>query len=156
MVVTLLIYTPFKEIKMPINTRTEYAVRALLEIIDNNNEPISVRQISETQRLPRKYVEHLLANLKSAGLIESTTGSKGGYVLKKDPLLIKLYDVVKAVEDITWDVRCGNRNHDYCMGNACHLTGFWNEFGDKLDALLKDFSLNDIHRLVLAKGVSGA
>ncbi len=129
---------------MPINTRTEYAIRALLEMIKSDNEPVSVRQISEVQHLPKKYVEHLLAKLKSAGLIESTTGSKGGYILKLDPLVIKLYDVVKAVNDTSWEMRCGNRNQDFCLGQDCHLSGFWNVVGDQIDALLKTFSLHDI------------
>ena len=139
---------------MPVNTRTEYAIRALLEMIESDNEPVSVRQISDTQHLPRKYVEHLLANLKAAGLIESVTGSKGGYVLKLDPLMIKLYDVVKAVDYASWNMRCGNRNQEYCIGTECRLHGFWDEVSDQVDKLLMNYSLSDISHQVSAREVA--
>jgi len=141
---------------MPVNTRTEYAIRALLEMIESDNEPISVRQISETQHLPRKYVEHLLSNLKAAGLVESVTGSKGGYVLKLDPLMIKLYDVVKAVDYASWDMRCGNRNQEYCLGVSCRLHNFWDKVSDEMDKLLMNYSLSDISQQVRAEGDSDA
>jgi biotin operon repressor len=68
---------------MAVNTRTEYALRALLEITDSQQDAVSAQKICEHQELPKKYIERLLGNLKAAGLIISSAGAKGGYVLAK-------------------------------------------------------------------------
>ena len=50
---------------MAVNTRTEYALRALLEIADSSREAVSAKKICQRQALPKKYIEHLLADLNS-------------------------------------------------------------------------------------------
>ncbi|HOQ84067.1 MAG TPA: Rrf2 family transcriptional regulator, partial [Candidatus Syntrophosphaera thermopropionivorans] len=84
---------------MPVSTKTEYALRALVEIAEHPEGTISAQNICNQQQLPKKYIEHLLSSLKNAGLIISSAGLKGGYVLAQSPDAITLYDVMKAVDD---------------------------------------------------------
>ncbi|HRY84780.1 MAG TPA: Rrf2 family transcriptional regulator, partial [Candidatus Cloacimonadota bacterium] len=104
---------------MAINTRTEYALRALIELAGSNEDALSAREICERQDLPKKYVEHLLAGLKAAELISSSAGSRGGYVLSRSPEQIDLAQIMAAVEDKSQDLACYSCKESYCLGTSC-------------------------------------
>ncbi|RKY23092.1 MAG: Rrf2 family transcriptional regulator, partial [Planctomycetota bacterium] len=71
---------------MKLSTRTRYGVRALLELAGSYGKgPLQIKVIAHRQDISVKYLEQLIAILKSAGLVKSIRGSKGGYVLAKTP-----------------------------------------------------------------------
>ncbi len=131
---------------MAINTRTEYALRALIEMVGSENEPLSAREICIRQDLPKKYVEHLLAGLKSAGVIRSSSGSKGGYTLTKDAGEISLLEVMKAVDDGTFDLHCYSGRDAYCLGENCGLSSVFGALTEKLNQVLTEFTLRDFYK----------
>lgn len=128
---------------MAVNTRTEYALRALLEMQRNGKEAISAQKICVNQQLPKKYVEHLLGALKSAGLITSSAGSRGGYVLACPARNISLYDVMKAVGDLTLELDCC-MDKQFCMGDKCVLSHIFSEIGQKQRLLFSSYTLDQI------------
>lgn len=132
---------------MAINTRTEYAIRALLEIMDGGSEPVSTSEICKRQLLPKKYIEHLLAGLKAAGYVHSTPGSKGGYLLATAPEKILLYDVMHAVEDTAWEPTCNINDGKYCMGSECGLQVLWQRVSEDLKQRLNTYNLKEIHKI---------
>ncbi|ARV59230.1 transcriptional regulator [Nostocales cyanobacterium HT-58-2] len=85
---------------MKLSSKSEYALLALLELAKHyqNDESLHVREIAALQNLPKSYLEQILATLKRGGLIRSTRGSKGGYVLAHDPKNITVWDVVNCME----------------------------------------------------------
>lgn len=131
---------------MAVTTRSEYAIRALLEIASSNTEAISAQRICENQGLPKKYIERLLGNLKNAGLISSSSGARGGYILAKPADQIKLLDILAAVEDSSLDPTCSNGSNRFCPKEQCELRGFFRELGGAINKLLAGYSLGDIHR----------
>ena len=133
---------------MQISTRTEYALRALLEMIKSSEIPISAREICERQKLPRKYIERLLGNLKSAGLVESSTGAKGGYVLAKQPAEINLLQVMQAVEDRSWEMSCVSNPPEHCIGQECNLHLVWDEVYQNVKGILSGYSLDKIDDMI--------
>jgi Rrf2 family protein len=133
--------------KVAINTRTEYAIRALLEIMDSKNEPVSTAEICRKQSLPKKYVEHLLAGLKTAGILSSTSGSKGGYLLAKDPSQIELFSIMTAVEDTAWQLGCDSKSNRFCLGNKCTLQSVWSQISEQMKAFLTTYTLAKIYQL---------
>ena len=112
---------------MAVNTRTEYALRALLEITDSQQDAVSAQKICEHQELPKKYIERLLGNLKAAGLIISSAGAKGGYVLAKPAEDITLQQVLSAVD------------------GGCSLNVFFTELGGRMRHLLSEYTLASIY-----------
>jgi Rrf2 family protein len=128
---------------MAVNTRTEYALRALLEMLESTEGAVSAQKISERQVLPKKYIEHLLHSLKSAGLIVSSAGSKGGYVLSRDPDSISLLDVMQAVDDRSLELSC-SMDKEFCLGQNCRLSPFFNELADRQRKLFSSYSLSRI------------
>lgn len=130
---------------MAVNTRTEYALRALLEIADSPKEAVSAQKICDHQALPKKYIERLLGNLKSAGLIESCSGAKGGYNLAKPASQISLKQVLQAVEDDSLDPTCSAGSTRFCPGGDCALRAFFTKLGDEMTKMLSEYSLADIY-----------
>ena len=130
---------------MAVNTRTEYALRALLEIADNPQEAVSAQKICQNQSLPKKYIERLLANLKTASLIVSSSGVRGGYVLSRDPEDISFLDILRAVQDESLDPTCNLDSHRFCPKGKCPLSGFFKILGARINAILCEYSLADIY-----------
>ena len=81
------------------STRGDYASRALLSLVLNDNgRPTSVRDIAERTGLPQPYLEQILLALKGAGLVRSKRGVGGGYVMARDPSDITIGMIVRAVD----------------------------------------------------------
>jgi len=84
---------------MKLSTRTRYAVRAIIELAQNDsNRPLQLKIIAQRQDISVKYLEQLMAILRSAGFVRSIRGSKGGYVLARAPNQIKLNEVLHRLE----------------------------------------------------------
>jgi Rrf2 family protein len=64
------------------------------------NESLQIQQIALLQNIPNRYLEQLLATLRRGGLIKSIRGSKGGYILARDPQQITLLDVLNCIEGV--------------------------------------------------------
>jgi Rrf2 family protein len=79
--------------------KTRYALRSLLYIAeDTAGAPVQLARIAETQRVPPKYLELIMLDLKKAGLVASTRGPRGGYLLTRDPTEISFGEIVRAME----------------------------------------------------------
>ncbi|MEE3719034.1 Rrf2 family transcriptional regulator [Tumidithrix elongata RA019] len=85
---------------MELSVKSEYAILALLELTGSfaSDQPLQIRQIASLQNIPDRYLEQLLATLKRQGLVKSQRGSKGGYILAREPWSINILDVVRCIE----------------------------------------------------------
>jgi Rrf2 family protein len=84
---------------MKLSTRTRYGVRAILELALNDDKgPLQLKIIAHRQDISLKYLEQLMAILRTTGFVKSLRGAKGGYVLAKAANQIKLSDVFGALE----------------------------------------------------------
>ncbi|HRS19749.1 MAG TPA: Rrf2 family transcriptional regulator, partial [Bacteroidales bacterium] len=71
---------------MKLNTKTRYGLRAIIEIAMNSSEHgVLQKDIAKTQNISNKYLDQIIAELKSADLIVNTGGKKSGYRLNGDP-----------------------------------------------------------------------
>src|SRR6185503_5466636 len=69
--------------------KTRYALRSLLFLAEEQGgAPVQLARIAETQRVPPKYLELIMIDLKRAGLVKSVRGPKGGYRLAREPAQI--------------------------------------------------------------------
>lgn len=85
---------------MQLKLTTDYALHLLCRLA-NERFPLSVPELSEDLGIPKRYTAKVMGMLKEAGLVESTSGTKGGYELAGSPCKVTLLDVVKAVEGTT-------------------------------------------------------
>ena len=92
---------------MKLSLRGEYALRALLVLGLNYDENVvRIQAISEQQNIPKRFLEQILNDLKSAGIVQSRRGVAGGYRLAKNPDQISLASVVRHIEGALAPVSC--------------------------------------------------
>ena len=92
---------------MRLSLRGEYALRALLVLGLRYDEPLMrIQAISDQQNIPKRFLEQILNDLKSAGFVQSRRGVAGGYRLAKPPEEITLAAVVRHIEGALAPVSC--------------------------------------------------
>ena len=98
---------------MKISAKTDYACRALLELALHwpPKEPLQIQEIARNQKIPVKFLTHILVQLKQSGYVESSRGQKGGYVLIKAPKDIRLGDVIRDFSNIEFIPKKKNKSN---------------------------------------------
>src|SRR6266850_6590221 len=94
---------------MKISVRGEYALRALLVLardFQEDDSVVRIQEISRRQNIPKRFLEQILNDLKSAGILESKRGIAGGYRLKLPPDRITLAEVIRHIEGPLAPVSC--------------------------------------------------
>ena len=92
---------------MMFSTKAEYGVRVMVELARRAGEdPIPLAEIAAHDGLPLAYLEHLVARLRKAGLVDSRRGSRGGYMLARSPTEITMAEVVEALEGSIAPIEC--------------------------------------------------
>ncbi len=101
---------------MKLSLRGEYALRALLVLgLNYEQGVVRIQRISEQQNIPKRFLEQILNDLKSAGMVQSRRGVAGGYRLAKRPEQISLASVVRHVEGALAPVSCvSERFYEKC------------------------------------------
>lgn len=84
---------------MKISTKTEYGVRALIYMGERQNDgALSLTQIAQDLEISLFFLEKIFSDLKSAGIVSSSRGKKGGYTLQKPMNEVLLSDIVRILE----------------------------------------------------------
>jgi Rrf2 family cysteine metabolism transcriptional repressor len=92
---------------MMFSTKAEYGVRVMVELARRaGGEPIPLAEIAANDGLPLAYLEHLVARLRRAGLVDSRRGSRGGYMLARPSTEITMAEVVEALEGSIAPIEC--------------------------------------------------
>jgi Rrf2 family protein len=114
---------------LKISQKTEYALRAMIQLAEHGGETLlSAREISETQRIPLRFLEQQLGSLSKAGLVESFRGAGGGCRLAKDAATVTVADVVDAIEGPFYPMFCLDPGDHTCWQDArCGLQDLWGD-----------------------------
>ena len=101
---------------MKLSLRGEYALRALLVLGLNYGQAVTrIQSISQQQNIPKRFLEQILNELKSAGFVASRRGVSGGYRLARPPEEITLAAVVRHIEGALAPVSCvSERFYEKC------------------------------------------
>jgi Rrf2 family protein len=85
---------------LDLSAKVEYALLALLELARHHEKkvPLTMNEIAAKQPIPERYLEQILTQVRRAGLVHSQRGSKGGFVLMREPWQITLLEIVTLVE----------------------------------------------------------
>ena len=109
--------------------------------------PVTGREIAAQERLPADYVEQILLRLRRAGVITSTRGARGGYMLAKPPEEISIRSVIHASELETFDLHCLSHpvEEDRCAASHnCSIRPVWVLLQTKIDDVLEGVCLADL------------
>jgi Rrf2 family iron-sulfur cluster assembly transcriptional regulator len=126
---------------MKLTSKGRYAVTAMLDLaLHANQGPVTLAAISERQGISLSYLEQLFTRLRRNGLVSSTRGPGGGYLLSGDAADIAIADVVTAVDETVNATRCGGEEN--CQdGQRCLTHDLWTELSDQIFTFLNEISL---------------
>ncbi|MEO6433539.1 MAG: Rrf2 family transcriptional regulator [Sphingomicrobium sp.] len=127
--------------------KTRYALRSLLFLVEEGGGlPVQLGRIAETQRIPPKYLELIMLDLKKFGIVKSIRGPKGGYRLAREAEAISFGEVVRALEGPIALVSCASVNHYAPCGDCqdeatCAIRRAFTTLRDQSTAVLDAISL---------------
>ena len=92
---------------MKVSRQADYALRALFALAERYPcEPISIRELAAQNDVPKRFLEHIMLDLKAQGWVESLPGKKGGYRLAKPPDRIHIGQVVRHFDGLLAPISC--------------------------------------------------
>jgi Rrf2 family protein len=130
---------------MRISAKADYAVRAALELAAApDKEPVKGERLSEAQEIPLQFLEHILLEMKHAGIVRARRGAKGGYWLARPADDVTVADVIRAVEGPLASVRGGPPEDVAYAGAAESLSSVWIAVRASLRSVVERVTLADV------------
>jgi Rrf2 family protein len=127
-----------------VSAKSDYALRALLELTQAGEGPIKGERLAQTQGIPLKFLENILTDLRHAGIVRSQRGAEGGYWLARDADTISVGDVIRSVDGPLASVR-GEAPEDLDYdGAAEHLQTVWIAVRASLRTVVDELTLSDV------------
>jgi|SRR5688572_4055062 len=107
-----------------LSMKSQYAFKALTYLSEKFNEgPILISEIAKKKKIPLKFLENILLELKKADILDSKKGKGGGYFLKKSPDKVKVATVIRLINgpiamlpcvSLYFYERCKNCDQKHC------------------------------------------
>lgn len=92
---------------MKLSKKTDYALRALFTLSDNfGGAPVPIRELARRNDVPKRFLEHIMLDLKAKGWVDSVSGIKGGYVLARKPEAITMGEVIRHFDGLLAPIEC--------------------------------------------------
>jgi Rrf2 family protein len=136
--------SPSLDSPVELSCKNEYAILALIELAAHfdSGEPLQIRQISQQQQIPDRYLEQLLATLRRGGLVRSQRGARGGYVLAREPWKINLLEVLMCLEGA--DSQPIDQDDPVKTVESAVIGELWNEAHQAAQSVLQRYTLQDL------------
>jgi|ERR1041385_8318800 Rrf2 family protein len=134
---------------MKLSLRGEYALRALLVLgLNYKQSVVRIQTISQQQNIPKRFLEQILNDLKSAGVVESKRGVTGGYRLARSPKDISLATVIRHLEGALSPVSCvSERFYEKCScpdESRCAIRSVMKEVRDAVVNIVEKLTVADL------------
>lgn len=140
---------------MRLSARCRYAVMALTHLAREESagcaDPVSIADIAARQQLPLAYLEQLFAQLRRAGLVESTRGATGGYRLARGAAGTRVADILAAVDANLGVARCNLIPAATPPDEHCPTRALWEALGEHISGFLCAVTLEDVVRGTVKK-----
>lgn len=92
---------------MKISMKTDYAFRALFTLVDHyGRQPIPIRELARRNQVPKRFLEHIMLEMKAKGWVRSLMGKQGGYLLAKSPDQITAGEIIRHFDGVLAPIGC--------------------------------------------------
>ncbi len=120
-----------------ISTRGRYALRVMIDLAEQKKDSyIPLKDIAERQGISKKYLEIIVKELVTGGLLKGASGKGGGYKLCRAPEEYPVGEILERMEGTLSSVAClVDPDYDCPRREACQTLPMWTEF----DAMVHDF-----------------
>jgi len=129
---------------MRLSARSDYALRAVIELAAAGPGHVTADQLARTQGIPGKFLEAILTQLRRAGLVRSQRGPEGGFWLARPAGEISLADVIRAIDGPLLGVRGERPENLGYTGAAEPLQSVWIALRANERAILEEVMLEHI------------
>ncbi|HMA62285.1 MAG TPA: Rrf2 family transcriptional regulator [bacterium] len=135
-----------------LSQKTKYAIIALVELARRYGEgPVLIKDLAESENLPKKFLEAILRSLKNDGIVKSKRGRNGGYYLNEDPEDVNLADIIRKFDGAIAFIPCVTYwYYEECdVGKTeelCGIRTFFKEVRDASVEIFKNATLAEILR----------
>ncbi len=130
---------------MHVTAKADYAVRAVIELASSSQEsPRKVDDVAQAQNIPVSFLENILTQLRSSGVVRSQRGPEGGYWLAKPAEEVSLAQVIRAVEGPLVGVRGQRPEELEYSGSAESLQKVWIALRANLRKVLEEVTVADV------------
>jgi Rrf2 family protein len=128
-----------------VTAKADYAVRAVIELAGSGQgSPRKVDEVAKAQSIPVSFLENILTQLRSAGIVRSQRGPDGGYWLAKPPEEVNLAQIIRAVEGPLVGVRGQRPEEVEYAGSAESLKQVWVALRANLRKVLENVTVADV------------
>lgn len=107
-----------------LSKKAQYAFKALIYMANQpNNQPILIAEIAEKKKIPLKFLENILLELKKANILDSKKGKGGGYFFKESPQQVTMAKILRLIDgpiamlpcvSLYFYERCNNCDEQHC------------------------------------------
>jgi Rrf2 family protein len=137
---------------MRMTTRSRYAVRALVSLWmkSDGTNPVPLSEIARDEDISLNFLEQIFMSLRQQGIVNSVRGPSGGYILNKEPDKITLAEVIRAVGEPTFPLKCvddyidGSQREICPRESSCQTRWAWLELGRSINEFLETFTISRI------------
>ena len=132
-----------------LSKKAQYAFRALTHLVDKYDQgPVLISEIARKKRIPLKFLENILLQMKKAGILESKKGKGGGYFIREHPSKTSIAAVVRIVDGPIAMLPCVSlyfyKKCKNCDERNCGLHGIMEAVRDAQLNILENRTLNDL------------
>ena len=136
-----------------LSKKCQYALHALIYLAEHQNGLTFISEIAASKRIPKKFLEAILLDLKNTSILGSKKGKGGGYFLKKRPEEISILQIVRAIDGAVAMLPCVSLNFYERCGlceneTACSINRLFSQVRDET---LKILSKNTLADLIAAR-----
>jgi Rrf2 family protein len=128
---------------MRVSAKVDYAIRAMAELAAAPGL-VTAEQLAAAQSIPPKFLESILSQLRSSGLVSSQRGSAGGYQLARPADEISIAEVIRELEGPIATVRGVRPDELEYSGAAAGLRDVWLELRTQIRGVLEHTTLADL------------
>ena len=130
---------------MEISSQVKYGLRALIDLsVNQDNNPISIKEISKRQNISERYLEQVFSKLKKAGFVRSVRGPYGGYLLNRKPSDIKISEILEVLEGIIITDQLPQKIESEEEIYKIVAQEIWGKMENEIISLMKSITLNDL------------
>ncbi len=129
---------------MQVSKTLDYAVRSLTYMSRQPVGRLSMKEISENQRIPLNYLAKIMRKLVNKGLVRSMVGPDGGYALRKSPREINLREIYEAIEGELRMIDCMDKDTLCVLYEKCPQLPVWDKLQISMIRILENTTLEDM------------
>ena len=140
-----------------LSRKSKYGLKALLALAhETGRGPVLISKLADRDRIPKKFLEAILLELKRHGVVESRKGKGGGYFLRRKPAEITFGEVIRVLDGPLAAVPCVSKlAYMKCVEcvdeQTCGVRLAMKEVRDATANILDNTTLADVNKKVARK-----